>query len=100
MRLIGWYPPDGAVALIAGPGIDCACCSEVEMARTPAMAVRLVQLHRCPPGTRGAVPACPVCASTTDQCMTLGLGGRHPEPLPVWHAARTQIAQAAIGGLS
>ena len=64
----GWFPPDGAVAIQAGPAISCAACGTVENAATPRNALRMRERHRCPAGTPKAVPRCPVCDSTETVC--------------------------------
>ena len=84
MSTARWYPPDGAVAIQAGPAISCSACGLVENAGTPRNAIRMRNRHRCPPGTPGAVPRCPTCDSTDQTCILVD--GTNA---PMWHPART-----------
>ena len=84
MKRPGWFPPDGAVAIQAGPAIACAACGRVENAATPRNALRMRERHRCPAGTPKAVPRCPVCDSTETVCYLLD-----GAEAPLWHPART-----------
>jgi len=84
-----WFPPAGAVAVQAGPAINCAACGRTEKAGTPRNAIRMRNNHRCQAGTPGAVPRCPDCLSTDESCVLLD-GTR----LSTWHPSRAAIAQA------
>ena len=86
----GWFPLEGMVTVQAGPAISCAACGTVENAATKPNALRMRDRHRCPPGTQGAVPRCPVCGSTGPSCVLLG-----GIAAPMWHVERDDLAKAA-----
>jgi hypothetical protein len=95
----GWWPPAGAVIVVPGPGIHCTVCGASERQGNPRAAVAATRAHRCPAGTRGAVPVCPVCLSRTEQCVTPAADVRQGErrrPVPAWHGERTALAMQAI----
>ncbi len=86
----GWFPLEGQVTIQAGPAISCAACGTVENSGTKPNAARMRDRHRCPPGTAGAVPRCPVCDSTGPSCVLLD-----GTTAPLWHTERDDTAKAA-----
>lgn len=95
----GWYPPRGAVQLAMArmpdgePGwvARCASCGWQTSGRVKAALAEAKRYHRCPAGTRGALPACPVCFSTARRCYR-DLGGSG------WHEARQRLYDDATKG--
>jgi len=109
-----WAPPRGAVTVTPDPSrvlrvgvrgsvdpvssfkVDCATCGfhypSPEYSSTRTDADQQKQWHRCPAGTIGAFPTCPVCKSTGKACRNL-LGN----PQSAWHEPRIQVWADAVG---
>lgn len=95
-----WIPPRGAVALAAASDpatgerwwtARCSCCGWEMAGRVKTAVADEKRFHRCPPGTEGALPRCPVCSSTVRRCYRdSGAGG--------WHEARRRIYDEATRG--
>lgn len=95
----GWYPPRGTVQLAMTSMPDgesgwAACCTNCGWRITGRVKTAVAdekRFHRCPPGTEGALPRCPVCSSTVRRCYRdSGAGG--------WHGARRRIYDEATRG--
>lgn len=103
-----WNPPAGAVTITAGPRggfqVDCTVC-EYQYPSEPYVACitdarEHKRLHRCPAGTPGAYPTCPVCYATGKHCrggaeMTTIRGSQHHNGAR-WHLERRALYLASL----
>lgn len=99
-----WTPPAEAVTIGTQPDgacfVWCDACRTIVPAESTGLTAEEAEVrkrtHRCPVGTVGAFPTCPVCKATGKLCRN----SRTLKPQPEWHEIRIGIWADAVGDQS